>query len=470
MAISVLQSYSSNYGESFTNNLDIASVTASSGDYIVAAYSFRVGFPSIGAAPVWNGQTFTLLHTSSDQSKTVFVYGLLSSSSTTATITASCDWTFAASLIRVFTGGIASSGTIFSLVSGLEDNTSSPWVAPSLTVSGLASGDIAVGILFAADQNTGAVDLSGLVFTPGASQSSTYVINNSVSHYIGSVASSTKSTTGSTSVSFTINDEPIYTYVAFGIKAAASISIDDINSGGVIRVGSTGNTITTTGLATLTSLTIGSVSATSLSATGGDGTFSMPAFVDGGTYQLLGTKTVTAGDGTNTANISKSLDAPTSHSYVTLSGTLNTTNTGVLYNFSPAAVVGDQIVYITANGTVDAQGNYEGDFDGTQTMWHIKASDGVTRSYDVITGVVGLTVNLTGVSTIANVGTITPSLGSGADINVSLTGVGSTASVGIIVATITEYIVNTVSEDLPKFLKDAVKAFRKPFSKSFRKK
>jgi hypothetical protein len=211
------------------------------------------------------------------------------------------------------------------------------------------------------------------------------------------------------------------------VTGGASATLDDINSGGSILVGSTGNTITTTGLGTLTTLTIGTVSATSLSATGGDGTFTMPTFVDGGTYQLLGSKTVTAGDGTLSANLTKTLAAPTNHSYVTLSGTLNTTNTGVLYNFSPAAVVGDQIVFDNTKGTVDAQGNYEGSFDGTQTMWHIKASDWVTRSYDVITGVVGVTYNIVGLSATASLGTIaTVSCG----INKLITGLSSTTTQG----------------------------------------
>lgn len=254
------------------------------------------------------------------------------------------------------------------------------------------------------------------------------------------------------------------------VTSASSASIDDINSGGVIRVGSTGNTISTTNLGTLTTLTVGSVSATSISAIGGDGTFSMPAFVDGGTYQLLGTKTVTAGDGTDSATLSKTLDAPTNYAYVTLSGTLNTTITGVLYNFSPAAVVTDQIAYDSTKGTVDAQGNYEGDFDGTQTMWHIKASDGVTRSYDVITGAgSGLTVNLTGVSATANVGTITPSLG-GSPLSVTLTGVGSTANTGTVVASLTAFVAGAVSDNLPKFLVDSIVKLRKTFRKSFRKK
>lgn len=163
--------------------------------------------------------------------------------------------------------------------------------------------------------------------------------------------------------------------------------------------------------------------------------------------QLLinyGTKTVTVTGVGGTPTTTTSFQPPTGWNYVTLSGTLNTTTTGVINGFSPAAVVTDQIVFETANGSVDAQGNYTGDYDGTQTMWHIKASDGVARSYSVVTGATPLSVTLTGVSATANVGTI--------------------------VASITAYVPGTVSDSLPKFLKDAVKAFRKPFSKSFRKK
>jgi hypothetical protein len=117
--------------------------------------------------------------------------------------------------------------------------------------------------------------------------------------------------------------------------------------------------------------------------------------VDGVAHALYGTKTVTITGTGGAPTTSTSFQPLSTQSFVTLSGTLNTTDTGVLYNFSPAAAVSDQIVWTTANGTVDAQGNYTGDFEGTQTMWHIDATDNVARSYDVITGPPGDTTPTT---------------------------------------------------------------------------
>lgn len=210
--------------------------------------------------------------------------------------------------------------------------------------------------------------------------------------------------------------------------AAPPPTLYDLNGNNIVKVGSIGNTISTAGLGTLTSLTIGSVTAASLSAPGGDGTFNVPAFSDGTTFGLLGTVTATAGDGTATANRSVTLQPTDGWTYVTLAGTLNSSNTGILYNFSPAAVAGDQIVFESGNVIVDAQGNIE--TDTNTSLWHIQASTGVVRSVAVTVEGTGLSAGITGVSATANIGTLTVTLGSPPDINVDITGVAATASVG----------------------------------------
>lgn len=230
-----------------------------------------------------------------------------------------------------------------------------------------------------------------------------------------------------------------------------------------------GVAIASTNLGTVTSASLGRMSADSLSATSGNGTIHFPTLVDGAQFELFGKRIVTAGDGTNTAKYAVTFNTAAGWNYVTLYGTLNTTTTGVLNTFSPAAVAGDQIVFETSKGTVDGQGYPLSDYDGTQTMWHIQASTGTARSYSVVTGTPGLSATLTGVSATANVGTLTATLG-GAGLSTTLTGVSATASVGSITATVSEYVISTATDSLPKFLKAAVKAFRKPFSKSFRKK
>lgn len=423
MPITQSQSYSSNFGNDFTNTLNVASVAAVAGDAILASYTFRATDPQIASAPTWNGQTLSLVHTSSDTSKTVYIYGVVASATATATLTAApTNWTYAAALVKVATGNVAPTSTFITPIVKFEDSTNTPWSSPSNSVTGVATGDILVDFLFASDQDSGGNDLTGQVFTPGAGQTNGLSVNNSASHYVGNISSSIKSgSTGTVSTSYGTNLQPVYVYVTTGIRAGISgPTLDSINSGTVL-VGSTGNTVNTTSMATLISLTVGGKSATSLSATGGDGTFSMPSFVDGTTYSLMGSVTATANDGVNTADKTITLSPMTGFSYVTLAGTLNTSSTGGLYNFSPAAVVNDQIVYETANITYDAQGNITSSFTGTQTAWHIQASTGITRSYSIITGVPSLTIN--GVFATGVVGTVVPQAGANPTISdISATG------------------------------------------------
>lgn len=299
-------------------------------------------------------------------------------------------------------------------------------------------------------------------------------------------------------------------------------TIDSIGSSGVVTLGAAGSAITTSGLGTLTSLTINGVAVTALSATGGDGTFTAPAMAEGLSVGLLGSSVgAIAGDGTNTASTTCTLALPVGWSYVTLSGTLNTSTASLLYNAAPAVAVNDQIVGESAKISLYPSLDAETDYVGTQTLYHIDATDGIWRSFVLTTGEVGggLTVSLTGVSATANVGTITPilgdpslsvavtgvagtgtvgtvvpSLGSGADITVAISGVASTGTVGTVTpvlggttltvgitgasgtgtvgtvtTTLTDYIVR-VSTDLPKFIVSVAKSIRRSFKKSFRKK
>lgn len=206
-----------------------------------------------------------------------------------------------------------------------------------------------------------------------------------------------------------------------------SASIDSYPA--TIRSGSSGNAYATTGLSSVSGITIGSLAATSISDTAGDGTHSVPSLADGVAHELYGTKTVTISGTGGSPTTTTSFQPLTTQNFVTLSGTLNTTNTGVLYNLSPAAVVGDQIVFLTANNTyVDAQGNFGTDLSGTQTLWHIQASTGIARSYSLITGVIGTAGTATpgGVAATASVGSATASGGGKATPSAP----GMTAAVG----------------------------------------
>lgn len=215
-------------------------------------------------------------------------------------------------------------------------------------------------------------------------------------------------------------------------------TIDSIGSSGVVTLGAAGSAITTSGLGTLTSLTINGVAVTALSATGGDGTFTAPAMAEGLSVGLLGSSVgAIAGDGTNTASTTCTLALPVGWSYVTLSGTLNTSTASLLYNAAPAVAVNDQIVGESAKISLYPSLDAETDYVGTQTLYHIDATDGIWRSFSLTTGNVGggLTANVTGVSATANVGSVTVTLG-GAELTANVTGVSATANVGAVSVTL----------------------------------
>ena len=285
------------------------------------------------------------------------------------------------------------------------------------------------------------------------------------------------------------------------------VIIDCGDSGSNVLRASRTESINCSLFSTLTSGSLdGGIALAAISAPVGVGTITLPTLVDSSAIGLFGSRTLTVSDGTNSDSIavtflpiSTTAYPPVNQSYVTLAGTLDTSINSCLYNLSPAAVAGDQIVYETSTFTpIGTDGKFSTDLSGTQTLWHIKASTGVARSFTLTTDASGgsdLTVTLTGVSSTANVGTITPSLGSVSDISVNLTGVAATANVGnitpslggsplsvnltgvnatantgTIVASLTAYVANTLSDNLPRFLVDSVKKLRKTFRKSFRKK
>ncbi len=164
---------------------------------------------------------------------------------------------------------------------------------------------------------------------------------------------------------------------------AASVTIDTYPA--TIRSGSTGNAYTTTGLSSVSGITIGSLAATSISDASGDGTHSVPPLVDEVAHELYGTQTVTVTGTEDAPTTTTSFQPATGKDFVTLSGTLNTTETGGLYNFSPAAVVTDQVVFPDSGLVYDAQGNITGEA-GSYACWHIQASTKIARSYTVTLG------------------------------------------------------------------------------------
>lgn len=149
-----------------------------------------------------------------------------------------------------------------------------------------------------------------------------------------------------------------------------------------VRSGQAGIAYTTSGIASVTAITVGSLAATSISDTAGDGTHSLPTLVDETVHELFGTKTISFNAGA--ATVSREFLPPTGNDFVVLSGTINTATGAVGADFSPAVVVGDQIVK-PVELDIDEQGNILGD-DGVYTIWHMQASTKIARSYKLTLG------------------------------------------------------------------------------------
>lgn len=177
----------------------------------------------------------------------------------------------------------------------------------------------------------------------------------------------------------------IFSFGAVGI--ASAYSIDTITS--PIALGSSAS-ITTTGLGTLTSLTIGGLAVSSLSATGGDGTFSVPSWTDGVQGFLIGaSQAVIAGDGSNTANSVTTITAPANYTLVTLTSVNNTI--GYLGN-QVSLNIGDQIIFPTAaslgisTNYIDVDSGIYTDYAGSQVLYVRNVTTGMVTQITVING------------------------------------------------------------------------------------
>ncbi len=174
------------------------------------------------------------------------------------------------------------------------------------------------------------------------------------------------------------------------ISAAESVNLGvailAINSGAGVKVGSTGNTITTTGSTTMTALTIGGVSMTNVAGSGTSFTFDCPDQVDNTVSPKYGTQTASATTGAGTLTASTSYLPPNGYSYVTLVDPINTTIDGIVYNYIPAAVATDELAGETAKITLGTDGTAVAPYTGTQTIRHWSSVDSKIRFVSVITG------------------------------------------------------------------------------------
>lgn len=197
--------------------------------------------------------------------------------------------------------------------------------------------------------------------------------------------------------------------------------------------------ITTSSLGTLTSVTVGGVSATAINAPSGDGTFVIPTWVNNSVGVPLGTQYVVVGDGVKTTgNTDKQITvgAPTGKSFVQLTSVNN--SIGYLGYYVSGLEIGAQVEFSTAASLgvsanfIDDDGGIYSDYAGTQTVRVRDAASGTVVAHQITLGSVADTqpdvftfTAATGVvpSAVTESGTITVSgVDSGIDIPISVVG------------------------------------------------
>lgn len=166
----------------------------------------------------------------------------------------------------------------------------------------------------------------------------------------------------------------------------SSVSIVSINSGNGVRAGSVGNTLVTSGDFTPTSGTIAGIAVTSLSGTYPNFTFSMPAVIDETVHPFYGDKQAVFTDGSDSPELTTPYLPKAGYDYVTLSGVLDTTINGVIYEFIPEAEVGDQIAFPSPEVEITSNGSGSTIESGTFELEHISQSDNTLRFFDLIVG------------------------------------------------------------------------------------
>lgn len=161
-----------------------------------------------------------------------------------------------------------------------------------------------------------------------------------------------------------------------------NVSIND----GTITSGSTGNTLTTTGNFTPTSGTIGGLPVSNITGTYPDFTFNLPEAGDGDDHPFIGTVTASFTDGVDTVTTAVELLPKTGYDVVTLSGDLDTTINGVVYQFVPEAQENDQILFPTPQVEINSNGSGSTTESGTFVLYHISSVDNKIRVFNLIVG------------------------------------------------------------------------------------
>lgn len=179
------------------------------------------------------------------------------------------------------------------------------------------------------------------------------------------------------------SDPPVFT--SWDPFAAAQ-TVTNVNGGNPIKPGQAFTWSTSGFTPAVNTATLDGVSLSAVSAAGAT---NFP-LTDEAKNPRPGNRTLTAGNGTVSADATVPVGIPDNHGMTALAGTLNFGDGSVI---PPGSVAGDIILFPTSiSGTPT---NTEVDADGTgrtdptmQTLWRIKGDTGYTQSYRLIGGVI----------------------------------------------------------------------------------
>lgn len=391
MTISHISTTPFNGTSGFLNVFNQAA-TAVAGDKIVVGLDWKQDSGQTITSITWNGQSLAI-----EGSEYAGIGGRLAHYSVIASSSATAD------VIITFGGGgsgycycnayvlVARDSAVgnisLSTIQAQKYDGTVAYADPSLTNTSVPVGAISINALFATAYDKDFNPLTGTTWT-GSDTARGNIQNtngNTGRLYIQSAAGAGSNITHTYTPSV---GAPMYNNFVYYLTSSPAYSIDSITN--PLLLGSSGNTINTSSLGTLTSLTIGGKAVSSLSAPSGDGTFSIPAWADGVQGFLLGSsQAVIAGDGTNTASSTVTVSQQAGYSLVTLTSV----NTGAGYLGNQVSLsVGDQIIFPiaaslgTTTNYIDVDGGIYTDYAGSQILYKRNNTTGIVTQITLING------------------------------------------------------------------------------------
>lgn len=331
MAVSHVTTTVTNNSETSTDTVSI-STAAVIGDLIELTVAFRNFGANTFTSPAWNGVSMTLVGSSNGIGVTFATYSCIANASTTANVTGTLDtFLLCNASVTVFRG--SGSLTISAFAPLLYE--SGTYVAPSIVSTSVPTGAMVYSVLNGTDIDESFSPIATLTWSigsPSTLRGSAVNTSNSRLHalLVGTGAGAGANYTSSWAAS---TGAPQYSQMVFVVSDAPATSIDSITTAGNpgLVIGQPFN-IATSNLGTLAEIdiqTIGvlgsTVVATSLSAPSGDGTATMPYWVNGQKYPKIGTARVTAvetGGTPNTAYGDFTLNLPATYIMQTFASVL----------------------------------------------------------------------------------------------------------------------------------------------------